>query len=1052
MSISVGKYIDGGNLKDNKLTINSYLFSNVINLNTEDTLALSTYKDAIINFKNKFELGFSNNFFAINNENFNIFKATSNSTSIMNNCFFNKDINVKNNLLYTESNTTIINSNLFIKFNHSNDSFKINNFITNEHLFFINKNKIEFNINNSNKFTINDSNININDDVKISSNYSLYTDYIKSITPNKAIEIDNAIIKTFGVENYIIKQSLNINNDRPYDLSPLVIQKYRNPRNTIELFSKEDIIIAGISNTIVSKKFTINNNGYIGIGSNNANAPIDISLPITSNDSNIFVFKNESNIIDKFHINSRGYIGIGTANTKNQIHIDINDDNRNILNNPVIELNLYYNSNNNYRTSNIINLDFKAIKDDINVYDDSDAIIGTSLYTSHNFEFNVITNVNNIPATAPITSIYTIESTNTINNTYIKEKNISSIIKYISDKSYQSISLIDNNIKYDIIYNLKIPDFLNNNFKLTGVYNNANELLNNPRIQKNTNTYNILYTSYIDIDTSPTYVRVKNPGDLTKNYLLITNSYKVYELTDGGFNINIIHNLYVEKNIYSILFQDTLTSNYQEPSKLLYATKNNLQTVSLSSDGKLELGDSSESNDYQLYVNKKSRLNNLECFNISSIPGKKNVNFSLCNLSNINKIYSTYSICKFLISETASFANLNLSNLTIQTNLNTNTINTQSLYYNNIIGSNFNLNNNLLSANVKFNLGSNYNLPETNFMTINIDSNYKSGININSFLENYNPSISLIGRANKTYPTYDLINNYASYSLKLDSNSLGFKEPLILKDVKNNKTIFKHLIYDDNNNNQFIIGNYNTTIFDLSSNDPPTNSTNKISFGYPYKYLQRQASQGVSGISPSTWQQHFKDNIIGTDAMLNVYGNINLSTIDNKPFIKCKSDNAGFPNEKINIGIGAEPISEYLLNIDGHVKVNSNIYVSSNVYITSNLYVNHDIFVYGTVGNISDIRVKENIVKIKDSIKKLEQISGYTYTRSDTGRHETGLIAQEVINILPEVININNDKNNFYNISYGNMCGLLVEGIKELNDKIKNIENYLLLNTSNFQI
>jgi hypothetical protein len=70
----------------------------------------------------------------------------------------------------------------------------------------------------------------------------------------------------------------------------LVIQKYRNPRNTIELFSKEDIIIAGISNTIVSKKFTINNNGYIGIGSNNTNAPIDISLPITLNDSNIFVY------------------------------------------------------------------------------------------------------------------------------------------------------------------------------------------------------------------------------------------------------------------------------------------------------------------------------------------------------------------------------------------------------------------------------------------------------------------------------------------------------------------------------------------------------------------------------------------------------------------------------------------------------------------------------------------------------------------------------------------------------------------------------------------
>ena len=52
---------------------------------------------------------------------------------------------------------------------------------------------------------------------------------------------------------------------------------------------------------------------------------------------------------------------------------------------------------------------------------------------------------------------------------------------------------------------------------------------------------------------------------------------------------------------------------------------------------------------------------------------------------------------------------------------------------------------------------------------------------------------------------------------------------------------------------------------------------------------------------------------------------------------------------------------------------------------------------------------------------------------------ETGLIAQEVIRILPEVINYNT--NNNYTISYGNMCGILVECIKELNEKIKILNN-----------
>jgi len=1052
MSISVGKYIDDSGFTDNKLNINSYLFSNIINLNTNDNSILETHKDVIINFKNKFELGFSNSLFAINNENFNIIKANSNATSIMNNCFFNKDINIKNNLFYSQSNAIIINSNLLLKFTHSNDNFKINNFISNENLFFIDKNKFEFNINNSNKLTINQSNFNINDNVNINSNYSLFTDYIKSITPNKAIEIDNAIIKTFSVEDYIIKKSLNISNDRPYDLSSFTIHKYNNTKNIIELFSKEDISAGGIINSISTKRLTVNNKGYISIGSNNyAYSPIDISIPITSNDSNIIRYKNESNIIDNFHINSRGFIGIGTNYTNNQLRIDIKDDNRNILNNPAITMNLYYNSNQNYRTSNIINLNFTAIKEDINIYDENDAIVGTSNYTSNNFVFNMLPNIITNTTQQGISG-YTIECTNTINNKYIQDKTISSIIVY-NTNSYPTITIKYNGLDYNVIYNLKIPDFIYNNLKFAAAIVNINDnadLLNNPRvIQKNANSYEILYTSYIDKSTTSTTRPVET---FANDYLLIEKNYTVYKPIEGGFNIAINHKLYVQKNIYSIIFQDILTYNYQEPAKLLYATKNDLPTVSLSSDGKLQLGDLLESNDYQLYVNNKSRLNNLECYNISSVPGKKNINFSLCNLSNINKIFSTYSICQFLISETASFANLNLSNLTIQSNITANSINTQNLYYNNIIGSNFNLNKSALSANIKFILGSNYDFSDYNYLTININSNYSNGIQINSINENYNPSISLIGRANKNYPTYNLINTISSYSLKLDSNSLltpGFKEPLVLKDNNYNKTVFKHIIYDDTNNNQFIIGNYNNTIFDLSSNETPTNSTNKISLGYPYKYLQRQASQGTTSISASKWNQHFKDNIVGTDAMLNVYGNINFSTIDNKPFLKCITNNAAFPHEKINIGIGTDPISDYLLTIDGHVKINSNIYIASNAYVASNLHVDNDIYVYGTVGNISDIRVKENIEKIKHSITKIEQISGYIYTRKDTGRRETGLIAQEVIEILPEVINTNN---NFYNISYGHMCGLLVEGIKELNDKIKNIENYLLLNTSNFQI
>ena len=51
-----------------------------------------------------------------------------------------------------------------------------------------------------------------------------------------------------------------------------------------------------------------------------------------------------------------------------------------------------------------------------------------------------------------------------------------------------------------------------------------------------------------------------------------------------------------------------------------------------------------------------------------------------------------------------------------------------------------------------------------------------------------------------------------------------------------------------------------------------------------------------------------------------------------------------------------------------------------------------------------------------------------------------GLIAQEVKLIIPEVVDTD-EKKTMKSIAYSNMIGLLVEAIKELNNKIINLEN-----------
>lgn len=88
----------------------------------------------------------------------------------------------------------------------------------------------------------------------------------------------------------------------------------------------------------------------------------------------------------------------------------------------------------------------------------------------------------------------------------------------------------------------------------------------------------------------------------------------------------------------------------------------------------------------------------------------------------------------------------------------------------------------------------------------------------------------------------------------------------------------------------------------------------------------------------------------------------------------------------------------------------------------------------------SDIRLKKDLDQIKDALSKVGQLTGYTFTRRDTGQRHTGLIAQDVQKVLPEAITNMDD---YLTLAYGSLAGLLVEAIKELTDRVVELENKL---------
>ena len=99
-------------------------------------------------------------------------------------------------------------------------------------------------------------------------------------------------------------------------------------------------------------------------------------------------------------------------------------------------------------------------------------------------------------------------------------------------------------------------------------------------------------------------------------------------------------------------------------------------------------------------------------------------------------------------------------------------------------------------------------------------------------------------------------------------------------------------------------------------------------------------------------------------------------------------------------------------------------------------------------GSTSDIRLKENIEIISNALDKVKQLKGVTFNYKKDGKVSTGLIAQDLEKVLPEAIyetvdtDINGDpEDKHLAIRYGNTVGLLVEAIKELEARVKELED-----------
>jgi hypothetical protein len=154
-----------------------------------------------------------------------------------------------------------------------------------------------------------------------------------------------------------------------------------------------------------------------------------------------------------------------------------------------------------------------------------------------------------------------------------------------------------------------------------------------------------------------------------------------------------------------------------------------------------------------------------------------------------------------------------------------------------------------------------------------------------------------------------------------------------------------------------------------------------------------------------------------------------------------------------NVLIGTTTNGGYRLDVNGTARVNSadGFWVQSGsqyrqMYFDgfSTLYFwngsnQSNLSSAGAWVNASDASIKKDVTPIKYGLSDLMLLNPRSYKMKTDDLEQIGFIAQEVEQIIPEVVN--SDNKGMKGLSYGNMVALLTKSIQELKAELDTLKN-----------
>jgi hypothetical protein len=85
----------------------------------------------------------------------------------------------------------------------------------------------------------------------------------------------------------------------------------------------------------------------------------------------------------------------------------------------------------------------------------------------------------------------------------------------------------------------------------------------------------------------------------------------------------------------------------------------------------------------------------------------------------------------------------------------------------------------------------------------------------------------------------------------------------------------------------------------------------------------------------------------------------------------------------------------------------------------------------------SDTTVKDNIQRIEDPLASIVRIDGVTFTWKDSQKNSAGVTAQNLEEVLPNLVS----QGELKSVNYNGLIGYLIEAVKELSARVDELES-----------